>query len=207
MGVSNRATHAIDPANSDLLMPERNRSRRLQASHTRDVEDACFEAVSTPRDVFSRRFGSSSTSSVFKTRITHPDLDGPVPRDFAAKTPMQGERLDVFAGHNSPSAAGRSNSAGMMAALAVSGVAAVLAFWAAGGGAVMDQSASTQQEALVSEPATPVSTVAISPDPVVTSSIPTETIQHSEAGFTAPLPRPARIERAGSILMIRPAGD
>ena len=207
MGVSNRAARAIDPATGDLLIPERNRSRKLQATQARDIEDACFEAVSTPRDVFSRRFGASSTSNVFKTRIMHPELNGAVPRDFAARSMGKAERLDVFTGQNSPVATGRSYSAGMMAAVAVSGVAAVLAFWAAGGRAMVNQSAKAQLEMRIDAPAASASPVAIVADPVVTSSIPAENTGRSANSFSAPLPRPARIERAGSILMIRPAGD
>ena len=48
--------------------------------------------------------------------------------------------------------------------------------------------------------------VVLSPDPVVTSSTPANQSKPAAQGYSAPLPRPARIERAGSILMIRPAG-
>lgn len=207
MSVSSRATHAIDPGTSDLLMPEKDRNRRLHSSRARDVEDACFEAVSAPRDVFLMRSRAGSSGGVFKTRITHPELDGPVPRDFAAKTMAQGERLDVFAGQKNPTSADRSISAGMVVALVVSALAAILAFWAAGGHALAP-SGGEQQSSRVRAPLAQISSpAAVLPDPVVTSSIPVEKPKHSASGFTAPLPRPARIERAGSILMIRPAGN
>jgi len=206
MGVSSRATHAIDPATGDLMMPERNRKPHL--NRARDVEDACFEAVSAPRDVFSTRSRVGNSGSVFKTRITQPKTDGPVPRDFAAKTMAQGERLDVFAARNSASAARGMMSPRMAFAVLVSALAAILAFWVAGGHALVVQSGSMQQSSLVRAPLAQISSpAAVLPDPVVTSSIPVEKPKHSASGFTAPLPRPARIERAGSILMIRPASD
>lgn len=205
MGVSSRAIHAIDPATGDLMMPERN--RKQHPSRTRDVEDACFEAVSAPRDVFSTRSRAGNSGSFFKTRITQPQADGPVPRDFVAKTMAQGERLDVFAARNSASAARGMMSAKMAFAVLVSALAAILAFWAAGGHA-LSPSGDEQQSSRVRAPLAQITSPAtVLPDPVVTSSIPMETPKHSATGFTAPLPRPARIERAGSILMIRPAGN
>jgi len=205
MGVSNRAAHAIDPENSDLLMPEKNRT--LKAHRARDVEDACFEPVSTPRDVFSARPGAAdASSSVFKSRITYPEADGPVPRDFAPKPVTQGERLDVFTARNNVTPARAVMSPAMVSALVVSAVAAVLAFWAADGQILQDDA-----ELLTSRGSAPLAQVTdpvvVLPDPVVTSSVPVNKPNASAAGFTAPLPRPARIERAGSILMIRPAGD
>ncbi len=207
MSVSSRATHAIEPGTGDLMIPQRN--RRQHSSRIRDVEDACFEAVSAPRDVFSAGSRGGSSGSVFKTRIVHPEADGPVPRDFAAKTKTQGERLDVFSARNSTSAAGGIMSARMAFAVVISALAAFLAFWAAGGHALAP-SAAEQQPSRVSAPAAqPISPAAalVSPDPVVTSSIPVPASKRSASGFTAPLPRPARIERAGSILMVRPARD
>lgn len=204
MGVSSRATHAIDPATGDLMIPERNRNQH--PIRARDVEDACFEAVSAPRDVFSTRSRAGNSGSVFKTRITQPQADGPVPRDFAVKTVAQGERLDVFAGQKNQTSADRSISAGMMVALVVSALAAILAFWAAGGHALAP-SGGEQQSSRVSAPLAQITSPAVvPPDPVVTSSIPVENPKRSASGFSAPMPRPARIERAGSILMIRPAG-
>ncbi|WP_417413046.1 hypothetical protein [Hoeflea sp.] len=207
MGVSSRATHAIEPGIGDLMVPQRN--RRQHSGRVRDVEDACFEAVSAPRDVFSAGSRGDNSGSVFKTRIVHPETDGPVPRDFAPKTKTQGERLDVFAARTSTSAARGMMSARMAFAVAISALAAFLAFWAAGGHAPAP-SAGEQQSSGVSAPAVQLKSpaaVVVSPDPVVTASTPVAPPKRAASGFTAPLPRPARIERAGSILMVRPAGD
>lgn len=206
MGVSNRATHAIEPGTADLLMPER--SRRPLANRARDVEDACFEAVAAPRDVFSPRKRASASSNVFKSRITQPEADGPVPRDFAAKTMAQGERLNVFGGDKKVFGTRRSTSPGLMFAFVLSAIAAVMAFWLAGGHAPVAPSEQQQQSQGAGAPVVAIENpVAVEPDPVVTSSVPAETPRRSAESYTAPLPRPARIERAGSILMIRPAGD
>ena len=210
MGVSSRATHAIEPGAGDLMIPQRN--RRQHASRTRDVEDACFEAVSAPRDVFSAGSRGASSGSVFKTRIVHPEADGPVPRDFAVKAKTQGERLDVFAARKRTSAARGMISARMALAVVISALAAFLAFWAAGGQALAPSNGEQpppRVSALPAQSEQPKSpaVVLVSPDPVVTSSIPVLAPKRAASGFTAPLPRPAQIERAGSILMVRPAGD
>jgi len=206
MGVSHRAAHAIEPATADLLMPERTRQPR--AKRARDVEDASFEAVSVPRDVFSTRANAAETSNVFKSRIVQPEADGPVPRDFAAKTMAQGERLDVFGHAKSPLRSRRSKSGRLLLAFAVSAVAAVIAFWLAGGHALVEETGSQQPSPRISAPVAAMETPDAGPaDPVVTSTVPRETPPASASSYTAPLPRPARIERAGSILMIRPAGN
>jgi len=206
MGVSNRATRAIEPGVGDLLTPERN--RKLHAARIRDVEDACFEAVSAPRDVFSKRPRTGVDSSVFKSRIAHPQADGPIPRDFAGKTMAQGERLGVFAGRQSAIATGGLRSPVSAFALAISAVVAVAVFWMAGGHALMMKLENEPQTLRVNAPLVSITDRAVlTPDPVVTSSIPVKKAKTTANGFTAPVPRPARIERAGSILMIRPAGD
>jgi len=205
MGVSSRATHAIDPGAGDLMIPRR--TRKQHPNRVRDVEDACFEAVSMPRDVFSTRSRAGTAGSIFKTRIIQPQADGPVPRDFVAKAMAQGERLDVFAAGNGASAARGMISAKMAFAVVVSALAAVLAFWAAGGHALAPSVGERPSSPVRAPLAQVTNPAAVLPDPVVTSSIPVENAKPSANGFTAPLPRPARIERAGSILMIRPAGD
>lgn len=206
MGVSHRAAHAIEPGTADLLMPERARQPRVKRA--RDVEDASFEAVSAPRDVFSTRSSTVETGNVFKSRIAQPGADGPVPRDFAAKTMAQGERLDVFGHAKASVRSRRSISRGTVLALAISAVAAVTAFWLASGHALVETTDTQQQSSRISAPIVAMETPAVVvPDPVVTSSVPEKTTGVSVDGYTAPLPRPARIERAGSILMIRPAGD
>lgn len=204
MGVSSRATHAIEPGAGDLLMPDRN--RRLDGAPRRDVEDACFEPVSAPRDVFSNKPRGGAAGGVFKSRITQPEADGPIPRDFASGPTARSERLGVFAASRTAVASG-----GLMSprvALAVCAIAAAAAFWMVGGHALVRSSGTEQPVSKISPPVASITgRAALSPDPVVTASIPVETARPAAAGFTAPMPRPARIERAGSILMIRPAGD
>ncbi|MEM5470486.1 hypothetical protein WNZ14_02005 [Hoeflea sp. AS60] len=206
MGVSNRATHAIEPASGDLLMPDRN--RRLHAARIRDVEDACFESVSVPRDVFSTRPHPGPASGVFKSRITHPEADGPIPRDFASKTMAPSERLGVFSGSGHAHAASSLMSPVSVLVLLVCAAAAFAVFWMGAGHALVLSSGSQQPTARASAPAISITTrTVLPPDPVVTSSIPVKKAPASGTGFSAPMPRPARIERAGSILMIRPAGN
>jgi len=206
MGVSNRAVHAIEPRAGDLLTPDRN--RKLHDARIRDVEDACFESVSAPRDVFSTRPRTGADNGVFKSRITHPQAGGPIPRDFVGKTTAQGERLGVFAGRQSAGSTGGLRSPVSVFALGVSAVVAIAVFWMAGGHALVMKSENGEQALQGNAPLVSITDRAIlTPDPVVTSSIPVKKAQATANGFSAPLPRPARIERAGSILMIRPAGD
>ncbi|MBU2486684.1 MAG: hypothetical protein KKG78_16500 [Alphaproteobacteria bacterium] len=185
-------------------MPDR--SRKLDAAPRRDVEDACFEPVSAPRDVFSKSPRGGAAGGVFKSRIAQPEADGPIPRDFVSGPTARSERLGVFAGRRTAFAPD-----GLMSprvALAVCVIAAAAAFWMAGGHALLRSSGNEQPVSKISAPIASISGRAVlSPDPVVTASIPVETAKPAAAGFTAPMPRPARIERAGSILMIRPAGD
>lgn len=185
-------------------MPDR--SQKLDAAPRRDVEDACFEPISAPRDVFSNRPRVGTASGVFKSRITLPEAEGPIPRDFASGPAVRSERLGVFAGSRTAYA-----SAGLMSprvALAVCAIAAVAAFWMAGGHALVRSSGNEQPVPKINAPVASITGRAVlSPDPVVTASIPVSTAKPAAAGFTAPMPRPARIERAGSILMIRPADN
>ena len=93
-------------------------------------------------------------------------------------------------------------------ALAISAVVAVAVFWMAGGHALVMKLENEPQTLRVNAPVVSIKDRAVlMPDPVVTSSFPVKKTKTTANGFTAPVPRPARIERAGSILMIRPAGD
>ena len=212
MGVSNRATHAIEPRTGDLLMPVRNLGPH--ATLTRDIEDARFEAVAVPRDVFSTRPEGHASSDVFKSRISNPQADGPIPRDFAdtdralRRFTARSERLGVFAGPRSAFTAGglRSGLAAFTIGLAVCAVAGALAL-TAGGLAFTERSGDPMQATAAAAPLVSITDRAVLlPDPVVTFSVPVKKTKASSGGFTSPIPRPARIERAGSILMIRPAG-
>ncbi|SOE16647.1 hypothetical protein SAMN05877838_1526 [Hoeflea halophila] len=206
MGVSHRAAHAIEPGTADLLMPERTRQPRIK--RVRDVEDASFEAISAPRDLFLTRSNTARSGNVFKSRLVQPEADGPVPRDFAVRTMSQGERLDVFSHAKATVRVGRTISQGMLLAFLISAMAAGIAFWLAGGHALIAEAGNLKQGHRISTTAQVVGTpAAVLPDPVVTSAVPLETPPASAGGYTAALPRPARIERAGSILMIRPAGN
>jgi len=133
--------------------------------------------------------------------------DGPVPRDFAGRSSGAGERLGVFAGNPGTSKTSWLMSPLMTLAVMVCAVMAMAVFWMAGGHALVGQPGAGEPPAragagpsLMREP------VVLLPDPVVTSSTPANQSKPAAQGYSAPLPRPARIERAGSILMIRPAG-
>jgi hypothetical protein len=206
MGVSNRATHPLRPEAGDLLMPERRPG--LNPVRRRDAEDACFETVSAPRDVFASRPAARVDGGVFKSRMTIPVAeDGPVPRDFAGRSSGAGERLGVFAGNPGAGKATRLMSPLMTLAVVVCAIMAMAVFWMAGGHALVGQPGGG--EPLARAGATPTlmrNPVVLSPDPVVTSSTSAKQPKPAAQGYSAPLPRPARIERAGSILMIRPAG-
>lgn len=214
MGVSSRTTRTIEPGNGDLLVPEQG--RRLRASRTRDVEDACFETVGRSRDGFSVKSSTGENGSVFKSRLTGSPEHGPFPPDFAHfdDVPRQAtdrnRRLGVFGGKATVFAAGESRLSVVVPAivLTVCGFAATV-FWMAGSHAPEPQPQARVQvsSSVPAAAALQVSVPApLAADPVVTSSIPVTETGRAKAGFTAPTPRPARIERAGSILMIRPAG-
>lgn len=216
MGVSNRATHAFEPGAGDLLMPDRG--RKIRAIRARDVEDACFVSVVGPRDVFSTKPGAAAASSVFKSRIAQFDDTGPVPRDFAGpdyglrQTAPRNERLGVFGRSTASFATGNSGASMSRPALALAVCAVTAAaFWMAGGQALVPQPGSSLQASTTSLAAAAAvelsDRAALLPDPMVTSSIPEKSAKSANGGFTTPAPRPARIERAGSILMIRPAGN
>lgn len=216
MGVSSRATRVIEPASADLLMPDR--IRRASAPRMRDVEDACFETLGNPRDVFAPKTRGTDHGGVFKSRIGQLPSHGPFPRDYATPDQAAGisaeprERLGVFAKNAQGFAAhtpGLSPAAcGFVLALCA---ATAAAFWMAGGHvrvagrpATMTQVSAPPAAAM---PAPPVGVKATpSPDPMTTSSITKEKTDSGNAGYWAPMPPPARIERAGSILMIRPGG-
>ena len=101
MGVSSRATRVIEPTAADLLMPDR--IRRASAPRMRDVEDACFETLGNPRDVFAPKARGADQGGVFKSRIGQSPSHGPFPRDYASLDQAAGtsaeprERLGVFA--------------------------------------------------------------------------------------------------------------
>lgn len=211
MGVSSRMVHAVEPRAGDLLMPERN--RRVRAARIRDVEDACFETIGVSADRLGKRAAAVDAKRVFKSRLVQAPSEGPFPPDFAASdnapyiVMAPGERLGVFGA--GAAGGGRQSRTGPALAMAVCVVAAAV-FWMAGGSALLLKPAA--EPAVKVETALPVDvlqagkSIADAPDPVVTSSIPVQPTSPAKVRVLQPAPGPARIERAGSILMIRPGG-
>ncbi|WP_420407392.1 hypothetical protein [Hoeflea sp.] len=213
MGVSERTAKAFEPKAVDLLMPERRLQRRQ--TRMRDIEDASFEivgggAASHPDTRFRLR-----PHGVFKSRLDARLEEGPVPRDFAADEPMAasrsaaGGRLGVFAG-TFPSPAARHQGTARMGFAVMVGTVALAVFWMAGGHAFL-LAPDTQVEASATSVPLQASRssapIVAEPDPVITSSVPVERSVSDGGSIIHPKPRPARIERAGSILMIRPEAD
>jgi hypothetical protein len=102
-----------------------------------------------------------------------------------------------------------SQSAGIAFAMMVGAIVLVV-FWMAGGHALVLTPTSDLQALTVAPPPTSVAIAepvdVLVPDPVVTSSVPAEAGPAESGSIIHAKPRPARIERAGSILMIRPEG-
>ncbi|MCY0148699.1 hypothetical protein OEG84_13570 [Hoeflea sp. G2-23] len=220
MGFSGRATQAIDPESSDLLMPDR--AHKMRPARVRDVEDASFETLGRPRQVQTEPTATRDSKRTYKPRITDFPSYGPVPRDFAAperapdslSTVRVGanDRLGVFAGGRASVAGSKVGrpKAGVVFTLTV-GIIAVAALWMAGGHALLLEPAAPVQALTVTAPVAPPPLVSratlLKHDPVITSSIAVLPSKPTETSIIHPKPRPARIERAGSILMIRPAGN
>jgi len=214
MGASSRATHAIEPANGDLLTP--GRASRPRASRPRDVEDACFETIGAPRDTFSRKPEAAQTGRVFKSRLEGSPGQGPFPSDYAdpegpfLQAGDRAGRLDIFGADGAGLASGGSRlvMAACTVVLVASGLAAAV-LWSASAPAPAPQvDAQAPIFALPSAKALPAP-VKVPPlaDPVTTSAIPSGAQGAGRGGYTTPVARPARIEKAGSILMIRPGGS
>ncbi|WP_394691707.1 hypothetical protein [Hoeflea sp.] len=216
MSVSDRAAHAIDPKASDLLMPER--WMRSRQPRMRDIEDASFETVARGRMQRAGTRKGPQPRPVFQSRLTDfPNADpfvGPFPRDFATSQPTSvprvepGERLGVFAGGKSAMSSSQPSAATAFAMMVGAIVLAV--FWMAGGHALVLTASSDLQALTAAPPPTSVADVetadVLVPDPVVTSSVLAEAGPTDSGSIIHAKPRPARIERAGSILMIRPEG-
>lgn len=187
-------------------MPERKSS--LGPARKRDVEDACFETVSMPRDVFASRPAARPGGGVFKSRMAMPMADdGPVPPDFAGRSSGAGERLGVFSGKPGSEPQNRLMSPLMTLAVVVCAIMAMAAFWMATGPARIGEPRAGNPTVKAGVAPDLARNAAVQrPDPVATSSIPAKRPEPVAQGYSAPVPRPARIERAGSILMIRPAG-
>ncbi|MEQ8481214.1 MAG: hypothetical protein RIC18_11200 [Hoeflea sp.] len=213
MGVSERTAKAFEPKAGDLLMPERRLQRRQP--RMRDVEDANFEIVGGRAAVHPDARTRSRPGGVFKSRLNAQPDNGPFPRDFAADEPFAvsrrggGERLGVFAGIGAPSVARRQGSARLGFAVMV-GTVALAVFWMAGGHALLlapDTDIRTSAAASPLPAVKPAAREVGEPDPVTTLSVPSKAFASGDGSIIHAKPRPARIERAGSILMIRPGAD
>ncbi|WP_139112562.1 hypothetical protein [Hoeflea olei] len=212
MGASSRAAGTIEPANADLLIPDRPGSGA--ADRKRDIEDARFEPVA-PAGTGGRSFsadgaGGFKAGFARRTRAAPPDADLSLHAPDAGPGTIRGERLGGFAAMPpARSASGPKALRGLaLAALGLCAFAAA-AVWATAGpdgrapveasraiaGASGPPQVSTEQASSMPQ---------VSSDPLTTASLPHVDRKPSAPGFSAPLPRPARIERAGSILMIRP---
>jgi hypothetical protein len=210
MGFSDREADAIDPGAADLLMPERR--LRPRQPRMRDIEDASFETVVRGRMQHVRARTGSKPRPVFKSRMTDFPDAGPFPRDFALSDPAPGlraeagKRLGVFAGSKPAMSANRASARVAFAAMV--GAAALAVFWMAGGHALLPAPSQEFRATVVAQPAASAAVEmprgSQAPDPVVTSSVPAETGSSESGSIIHAKPRPARIERAGSILMIRP---
>lgn len=193
MSVSERTAKAFEPGAGDLLMPERRLQRRQP--RMRDIEDASFEIV-----------GGRAAA--------HPDA-GPFPRDFAVDEPFAvsreaaGERLGVFAG-TAPFPVERRQGTARLGFGVMVAAAALAVFWMAGGHALLlapDTEIRVSATVSPSPVSTPSPLSVAEPDPVTTASVPPKADESANGSIIHAKPRPARIERAGSILMIRPRAD
>lgn len=213
MGVSERTAKAFEPKAGDLLMPERRLQRRQP--RMRDIEDASFEIVGGRGAHHPDARIRSKPRGVFKSRLDAQPDNGPFPRDFAVDEPFAvsrqaaGERLGVFAGIGAPSVARHQGTARLGFAVMV-GTVALAVFWMAGGHALLLAPNTDIRTSATASPL-PVQTPDVpevaEPDPVITSSVPSEPPEAGDGSIIYAKPRPARIERAGSILMIRPEAD
>lgn len=214
MGVSERTARAFEPRAGDLLMPERRLQRRQP--RMRDIEDASFEIVGRRGSVHPDARTGSKPRGVFKSRLDdHPDA-GPFPRDFAVDDSLSvsrsaaGERLGVFAGTGGPSPVARRQGTARLGFAVMVGTAALAVFWMAGGHALLltpDTPVRTSATVPPLPESTAVPPAVAEPDPVITSSVPEKPLESGDGSIIHAKPHPARIERAGSILMIRPKTD
>lgn len=185
----------IDPGLDDVLRPEPANDGAARAGHGRDVEDAEFETVpAAPADRWPLPAATTMSAAMPKP----------------AFEPMPGResgRLGIFAGNVPAGGVEDLPRFGLAAAGYCTGVVAValVVFWMAGGhglfvGPKVASPVTAQSVATVSTPmakAVPRQQV-IEPDLAARP----DTVEVIRAA-----PRPPRIERAGSILMIRGGGS
>ena len=213
MGPSSRAAQVIEPGNGDLLMPDRRRVER--PARAGDVEDACFETVSPPSGEFPAHSFAAVNEGDSGVRSARAAAQAPFPAGFSNPAPIPEQaggwngRLDVFSARPAAPVAGGSRFAATASVLVAGlcGLAAAMV-WLSASPAPQPEArapAAIFRAPVASAPMAP--RPAAVPDPVTTSSVPAKLSDPAKSGFSAPLPKPARIERAGSILMIRPASD
>lgn len=185
----------IDPGLDDVLRPEPANGGAARAGHERDVEDAEFETVpAAPAD---RRPLPAAMA-----------MPAAMPKPVIAPMPgRESGRLGVFAGNVPAGGAEDMPRFRLAAAGYCSGVVAValVVFWIAGGhglfvGLKVAPPVTAQSVATVS---TPIAE-AVPRQPAIEANLAprTDAVEVIRAA-----PRPPRIERAGSILMIRGGGS
>lgn len=185
----------IDPGLGDVLRPQTPAAATARAGHTRDVEDAEFEIVAAA-PANRRPLPAATAIPAAKPRPVFEPMPG---RDSG--------RLGVFEAAVQAAEAATAPRFQLATAGYLGGVVAValVAFWMAGGhslfiGAKVPSSA---KAASISTDFAPVQSKAVHRQPptepdVARGSDMVEVIRAA--------PRPPRIERAGSILMIRGGG-
>lgn len=187
----------IEPDEADLIRPDLAMAET--AAPSRDVEDAVFETVHEPR--------SAGVDHRAGAELSGGRPSGPVMR-HAAPIGLEvrcGKRTGVFSRIEYRSApeqySGLFGSVHVYTA-AVSAMA-LIAFWMAGGHALLVRPNAKPLSHPAAVAATPAIETAAVPE---TRQMPAAAAIEANGEIFRPAPHPARIERAGSILMIRPQG-
>lgn len=185
-------------------------ARPMPRSSVRDVEDAEFEVISQPGDVFNSRSTDAPSGSVFKSRLMETTA-GPVPPDF----PFRGDATVA----DRPAFFERRATAGglPLSAPAFAGfiaVAVLFVFWMAGGHALVFGSNKQPDDALRATALPGRGLPQAQSLPRSSGNDAQQTVSHEKTGSVTanveilrPQPQAARIERAGSIFMIRSSGE
>lgn len=210
-GYSNRHTPTIE-----LLRPTTRRSIKQSPRPLAEIEDAVFETVVPKVELADCDYGAPE--GLF---VPHVSRDGRVSHGYrptSVEPAGNNGRLDLFSGKTLPDAAMQASLSPMAGPAFLTGVVAFAAamFWMAGGNSFLagqDNSLFTASvpAPVVAEKNLPAQSVSPFKDTALVAAEmarPVGTIaapQSQMSGIAAekPISRPARIERAGSILMIR----
>jgi len=210
-GYSNRHTPTIE-----LLRPKTQRPTKKAPRPLSEIEDAVFETVVPKVELADCAYGAPE--GLF---VPHVDSEGHVSPGYCETSPgpaANSGRLDLFSGKTLPDGAMRASHSPIAGPAFLTGVVAVAAafFWMAGGHSFVAGPDETLMTATV--PATVFAGKAMSVESVSpfkdAAVVPAEMArpvgnhktpdpQLSGAVDKRPTVLPARIERAGSILMIR----